>query len=241
MNLGTGKWGWPRRPNVCEPPQLPTSPLRRPGHRTGSWAEVEKSQGAWARGRARAGGRSQGPPPPRPSGCPPRLPRARRSRRPEELEEERSEPSPGALGDRVPGGGGGGGSAPTDSFRHFEPENCGPQEVFLPQQARVATVCSNVRSTRVHFSPGTYSLGILQNFGFLIGKVINNPRFTVISRVECHRLKAAPYGSPSLAESLFGAQSEGTKQCSIALRITGQAGHGAGHSFTTLDLTAYEL
>ncbi|XP_078307931.1 guanine nucleotide-binding protein G(I)/G(S)/G(O) subunit gamma-12 isoform X2 [Panthera onca] len=79
-------------------------------------AEAENSQGAWARGRARAGGRSQGPPPPRPSGCPPRPPRARRSRRPEEQEEEeRSEPSPGALRDRVPGGGGGG-SAPAGEF-----------------------------------------------------------------------------------------------------------------------------
>ncbi|XP_058573008.1 guanine nucleotide-binding protein G(I)/G(S)/G(O) subunit gamma-12 isoform X1 [Neofelis nebulosa] len=97
-------------------PQLPTSLLWRPGHGTDSVAEAENSQGAWARGRARAGGRSQGPPPPRPSGCPPRPPRARRSRRPEEQEEEeRSEPSPGALRDRVPGGGGGG-SAPAGEF-----------------------------------------------------------------------------------------------------------------------------
>lgn len=60
--------------------------------------------------------KESGPPPPRPSGCPPRLPRARRSRRPEEREaEERSELSPGALRDRVPGGGGGG-SAPAGEW-----------------------------------------------------------------------------------------------------------------------------
>ncbi|XP_032217114.1 uncharacterized protein LOC116600848 isoform X2 [Mustela erminea] len=84
--------------------------------------------------------KESGPPPPRPSGCPPRLPRARRSRRPEEREaEERSELSPGALRDRVPGGGGGG-SAPAgewaraagaDSFHVLQPENGGPQEVLL--------------------------------------------------------------------------------------------------------------
>ncbi|XP_077632470.1 guanine nucleotide-binding protein G(I)/G(S)/G(O) subunit gamma-12 isoform X1 [Crocuta crocuta] len=131
MNVGKGKRGWPRRPDVCGAPQLPTSPLRRPGHGPGSAAEAENSLGAWVRGRrARAGGRSQGQPPPRPSGWPPRLPRARRSRRPEEREEERSEPSPGALRDRVPGGGGGG-SAPADSFRHFQPEKRGLQEVLL--------------------------------------------------------------------------------------------------------------
>ncbi|XP_058991243.1 guanine nucleotide-binding protein G(I)/G(S)/G(O) subunit gamma-12 isoform X2 [Mustela lutreola] len=93
-------------------------------------------QGGWE-GQGRR--KESGPPPPRPSGCPPRLPRARRSRRPEEREaEERSELSPGALRDRVPGGGGGG-SAPAgewaraagaDSFHLLQPEN-GPQEVLL--------------------------------------------------------------------------------------------------------------
>lgn len=47
-------------------------------------------------------------------------------------EEERSESSPGALRDRVPGSGGGGrGSAPADSFHHLKPGDGGPHRVLL--------------------------------------------------------------------------------------------------------------
>lgn len=112
---GKGNWGCPRQPAVCKTSTLPTLPLCRPRPDAGSAAEPGNSQGVWAGGRrAGPGGRSPRLPPPRPSGCPPRLPeRGGAGARPEEQQEERSESSPGALRDRVPGSGGDGrGSAP---------------------------------------------------------------------------------------------------------------------------------
>lgn len=53
MDLGKGKWGRPRRPDVCGALQLPISPLWRAGHDRGSAAEAQNSQGAWAGGRAK--------------------------------------------------------------------------------------------------------------------------------------------------------------------------------------------
>lgn len=77
----------------------------------GSAAELSKSPGVWAGGRrARPGGRSPGRRRPARRAVRPAYPeRGGAGARPEEQEEEeRSEPSPGALRDRVPGSSGGG-------------------------------------------------------------------------------------------------------------------------------------
>lgn len=109
--------GWPRLPDVCWVSMLPTFLLCRPKLDPGSAARPGNSQGIWAGGR-RAGleegvlGRRRRPA--RRAVRPAYPERGGAGPRPEEQqEEERSESSPGALRDRVPGSGGGGrGSAP---------------------------------------------------------------------------------------------------------------------------------
>lgn len=66
--------------------------------------------------------------------------------REEQEEEERSEPSPGALRDRVPGSSGGGrGSALADSSHHLKPGNSGPHRVLL-----VKTLSEDVKQNSQH-------------------------------------------------------------------------------------------
>ncbi|XP_027467567.1 guanine nucleotide-binding protein G(I)/G(S)/G(O) subunit gamma-12 isoform X2 [Zalophus californianus] len=142
MNLGKGKWGRPRRPDVCGALQLPTSPLwqaghdtvRRPKPRTVRVPGPEGGPGPeeGVRGRRRPARRAVRPAYPERGGAGAGRSRRRgRSRLQEPLETE----SPAAA--VVTGGAhrqaSGHRAAGADSFHHLQPENGGPREVLLSQ------------------------------------------------------------------------------------------------------------